>query len=321
MKKFFSGLFWIALYLAGGLAAGVSAAALVRRETHRLDHATALHLVLCGEVAGLLLFILAARRRWLPGLRPPRLVLPWGAMQAVWLAAGFLAMQLVGALCCSLLIGLTIGLVTVARDAAAHVPFRPVHPHQLVAPAVAGYLTAALWSVWYIRRRGPALLHDPSARGIAWAPAARPYYLTAALLAGLITMVVIVMFQIAPPDPAAVQDLPEVKAFGRPGWPMAILLVLALFVAPPVEEWIFRGGIFSALASRLSPLWAGVITTVLFMAAHYPEKIHYPLGFIDVGMMAGCAAWLRVRAGSIRPGILLHMLYNLGAVAAAALAH
>ncbi|OYV33946.1 MAG: hypothetical protein B7Z81_10730, partial [Acidocella sp. 20-61-6] len=95
----------------------------------------------------------------------------------------------------------------------------------------------------------------------------------------------------------------------------------AVFIAPPVEEYVFRGGIFSALASRVSPLWAGVITTLLFVAVHAPEKIHYPAGFIDVGLVGAAAAWMRVRFASIKPGVLLHVLYNAGLMLAAGLAH
>jgi len=321
MKKAFFGLLWVLAFAGGGLVGAALAAAHVKYATHRLTHAQAVHLLICGVLFGLLLFALLARRGWLAGLRPPRLTLPWGVWQAVWLVVGFALMQLVGATITAFAIGLIVNVVAGLQRRAAHLPFQAVHVHALVAPTLAGYLTAALWSVWYIRRRGPALLRDATARGIAWRPAPAPFYVTAALLAGIITMLVVVMFQIVPPNPASVQNLPEVQVFGRPGWPMAILLLLAVFVAPPVEEWVFRGGIFAALATRCSPLWAGVITTVLFTAVHAPEKLHYPLGFLDVGMMAACAAWLRVRAGSIRPGILLHMLYNVGAVAAAALAH
>jgi membrane protease YdiL (CAAX protease family) len=53
------------------------------------------------------------------------------------------------------------------------------------------------------------------------------------------------------------------------------------------------------------------------MAVHAPEKIYYPAGFIDVGLMAAAAAWMRVKFGSIRPGILLHVLYNAGLLFAA----
>ena len=94
-----------------------------------------------------------------------------------------------------------------------------------------------------------------------------------------------------------------------------------VFIAPPLEEFVFRGGVFAALATRYSPLTAGIVTTLIFVAVHAPEKIYYPPGFIDVGLMAAAAAWMRVKFGSIRPGILLHVLYNAGLLLAVGLAN
>jgi hypothetical protein len=53
------------------------------------------------------------------------------------------------------------------------------------------------------------------------------------------------------------------------------------------------------------------------MAAHAPEKMYYPPGFIDVGLMAAAAVMLRLQYRSIRPAILLHVLYNAGSMLAA----
>jgi len=174
-----------------------------------------------------------------------------------------------------------------------------------------------LWSFWYIGRLGPARVRDGNVTGIAWRRATSWGYFMAVVLAVLIIAAVVVIVHLVPPNMAAIKNMPSAKLFGAPGWPTLVLAVLAVIIAPPVEEYVFRGGVFAALASRCSPLWAGIITTAVFVAVHAPEKIYYPAGFIDVGLMAAAAAWLRVRFGSIRPGILLHLLYNFGLMFAA----
>jgi membrane protease YdiL (CAAX protease family) len=321
MRIFFAGAVWLLVFVGVAIVALVAPAGLAIKHGIHVPREMLRALFIAGPLAGLLAFVVAARARWLPGLRPPRAVLPWGVWQAVWLFLGFVLMQGVGAYVSNVLIGAIVNIPVGFEAGLHHLPLHIRRVHPVIASIMAGYLTSALWCVWFVRRRGPALLKDGSPAGVAWLRAARADYVTAALLAGMITTVMVVMFQRVPPSRAAVETMPIVQTFGQPGWPIAFLILLAVCIAPPTEEFVFRGGIFSALAGRLGPLWAGILTTAVFVAIHAPEKIHYPLGFIDVGMMAGCAAWLRVRAGSIRPGILLHVLYNFGAIIAAGLAH
>lgn len=321
MKKFFFAAVWLVVFVGLGVVAAWAPAGAAITHGFHLKRGLLLAFLIAGPLAGLLAFILAARKRWLPGLRPARTVLPWGIWQALGLFLGFVLMQGVGAFICGFLISASVNLSAGFEAGLHHLPFHVTHVRALIPTILGGYLTSALWCIWFIRRRGPALLRHRGVTGIAWAPAARHDYVTAALLAGIITLVMVIMFQILPPNPAAVRTMPVVQAFGHPGWPIVFLLLLAVCLAPPTEEFVFRGGIFSAIAGRFGPLWAGIVTTAVFVAIHAPEKIHYPLGFIDVGMLAGGAAWLRVRAGSIRPGILLHVLYNIGAIIAAGLAH
>jgi membrane protease YdiL (CAAX protease family) len=296
MKVFGAGVMWLAGFCGLGFVVAL-----------HFPQALHGHARLALPLAGLLVFGLAAWAGWLPGLRKRRAA-AWGVAQAGWLIGGFIIAQLAGVLVCSGAFALLARLGHPAPASGAA---------QLATGALTGYLTASFWSFWYIRRLGPARLQDGSALGIAWRAAPGRAYLVAGLLAALIIMVVIILVHLVPPDMAAVRKMPSAGLFAAPGWPAFLLLVLAVFIAPPVEEYVFRGGVFSALASRVSPFWAGVLTTALFMAVHAPEKIYYPAGFIDVGLMAAAAAWLRVKFRSIRPGILLHLLYNAGLMLAA----
>jgi len=132
-----------------------------------------------------------------------------------------------------------------------------------------------------------------------------------------IVAIVLIMYRIVPPDLQKLQNLPMAKLFTGTGISLVPLLIIAIFIGPALEEMVFRGIAFAGIAARLGPLWAAIITTAIFMAAHAPEKIHYLPGFLDVGLLALTAIALRLKFHSIRPGILLHILYNAGSMVAA----
>jgi membrane protease YdiL (CAAX protease family) len=295
MKRLFFGVLWLAAFIAGGAALGA--------------HWQHLHGREAGAVAGGAIFGLTWWWNWLPGLKR-NVGVRWGFAQIVWLLAGFIAAQIAGNGLYEYGLPALLGQITGG----------PAPGMGLVGAAFCGYLAASLFSLWYIGRLGPARLRDGSATGLAWRAAPKRAYVLAVLFALFIIVLVMVIVHIAPPDLAKLQTMPSAKLFQSPGPSALLLVLLAVFIAPPVEEYVFRGGIFAALAGRVSPFWAGVITTLLFMAVHAPEKMYYLPGFIDVGLMAAAAAWLRVRFGSIRPGILLHVLYNGGLMIAAGLA-
>jgi membrane protease YdiL (CAAX protease family) len=184
----------------------------------------------------------------------------------------------------------------------------------ILGTVCAGELVAALWVVWYMRRLGPAWQADGSASGLAWRAAPAQAYLTATACALAILFLVMALYHFIPPDVSRLQDLPMEKLFEGSTLSMLPLMIVAMLLAPALEEIVFRGFAFGGLAARLGPVWAGIITTLVFMAAHAPEKIHYLPGFIDVGLMAGAAVLLRLKFRSIKPGILLHIVYNIGSV-------
>jgi membrane protease YdiL (CAAX protease family) len=109
------------------------------------------------------------------------------------------------------------------------------------------------------------------------------------------------------------------KLFSVSGPALLLPILIATFLAPALEEIIFRGIAFAGLAARLGTVWAAIVSVVLFVVVHAPQKIYYPPGFLDVGLVALAAVLLRLKYRSIRPGILLHILYNGGSMLAVAL--
>ena len=255
----------------------------------------------------------------LPGVRasptnPPKL----GPAQAAWAVLGFGALMLAGSLLFANLLTLE-DLVLIARHRPARVAFGG--RGFLLGTVCAGELSAALWVAWVVRRLGPTHQQDGSASGLALGPAPAAAYVAAATAALAIIGVVLLLFHFIPPDLARLQNVPMARLFTGTGWALLPPLVVALLLAPILEELVFRGIAFAGIAARFGPISAAIVTTLLFMALHAPEKLYYPPGFIDIGLMAMGAAALRLKFRSIRPAILLHILYNLGSILAASWIH
>jgi len=180
-------------------------------------------------------------------------------------------------------------------------------------------VAVALFTVNYLHRFSPVQRVDGSATGIAWRAAPGRAYWAAALYAVAIIAMVIVMYHLVPPDTAKLQNLPMAKLFSVTGPALLLPIFVATFLAPVLEEIIFRGIAFAGLAARFGTVWAAIISVVVFIAIHAPQKIYYLPGFLDVGLVALAAVVLRLKYRSIRPGILLHILYNGGSMVAVGL--
>lgn len=92
-------------------------------------------------------------------------------------------------------------------------------------------------------------------------------------------------------------------------------LVLALggaMVAPIVEEIFFRGFVFTGLQHRWGWKMAAVVSSGLFAVAHV-----IPTSIAPIFILGLIFAYLYRVSGSIWPAILMHMLTNTVALAAA----
>lgn len=232
----------------------------------------------------------------------------FGPWQGLWLLAGYLTAQLLG-----------YQLVTRGWEgwlwiqAALHHGQSPVHPEPgplvMAWATLAGFLLSACWVFVYTRRRAKPLLRRGEATGIAWrAPKLRAYG-AAVAAAVLATLFGGLMFQFFPPDLDKLTG-PTSKLLAAPGLPRLIVMLLAMVGAPLVEEFMFRGALFAALARRLSVPWAGILTTGVFVALHAPDKLGWWPGFLAVGFLGALLLVLRLRYRSLWPGMLAHCLYN-----------
>ena len=89
-----------------------------------------------------------------------------------------------------------------------------------------------------------------------------------------------------------------------------ILGGLAVVVAPFMEELFFRGFLFPAL-QRLGALVAVLLTSVTFAAVHGAQYGWAWTAVLLMFVVGLVLTLLRARTGSVVPGFLLHVAYNL----------
>jgi membrane protease YdiL (CAAX protease family) len=306
VAAFFIGAGWTVALLVLGVSIGYALAHYALHLPQQAQGAAAA----AGLFIGLLAIIPLYRLGWLAGLGKARG--QWGVAQAILLFLGFAGMQAVGQ-------GICLGFASVGYRV-SHGTFSLAGPELGTATALsiaAGYLAAAWWSVWYIRRLGPAQVAEGGVSGIGWRPAPRRAYLVAGGFLLVVIAIEAIVSHIAPPHG---DDMIQ-QIFGSRGWKIVVLFVMAVGFAPVIEELVFRGGIFSALSGRCGTAGAAVITSAVFTLAHLPEYLAYWPGLVVIGLVAAALIGLRLQYQSIRPGILLHVLFNAFGVIGMAFSH
>ncbi len=189
------------------------------------------------------------------------------------------------------------------------------HPDELknlsllvgLAPGALASSALTLGIIWYsvsMVSRRPFLealhLRRPSGAGLA----------SAALLGMTIAAAYVgVAVVFPPPEDAAVggqlSRLAESGPFG-----FALLLMLALAMAPVVEEILFRGYAFLGARRILGTFGSGAFVTVVFVALHMTETGTYWPALAGIATMATALVILMHRTGNLSYCIAGHLGYN-----------
>ncbi|HEX4415232.1 MAG TPA: ABC transporter permease subunit/CPBP intramembrane protease [Lacipirellulaceae bacterium] len=89
--------------------------------------------------------------------------------------------------------------------------------------------------------------------------------------------------------------------------PLSTILITLAIIPAVCEELCFRGFVFGGLRTRLNGGWAIVISAILFGVFHevlFPGRL---LASMFLGLVLG---FVRLRSGSVLPGMLLHSTHN-----------
>jgi membrane protease YdiL (CAAX protease family) len=135
---------------------------------------------------------------------------------------------------------------------------------------------------------------------------------TGALLALLLVLISLVTPAGKTTDAGLLAQVLAASGIGR-----IVFGLTAVLLAPPVEEYVFRGVLMGTLMP-IGELGAGVLSGLAFWLLHATEWIHYWPAALGIGAMTVLVTHLRLRTRSIVPGIVAHLCYN-GALTAVAL--
>jgi len=114
------------------------------------------------------------------------------------------------------------------------------------------------------------------------------------------------------PTPTAGQSYgPLATAAQLGGWQRLLWAIIALLLAPPIEEFIFRGVLFSGVSNSIGVFFSAVITTLIFIVIHIPEAQYYWPTLIGIGALSIATIFFRIKTKSFIPAIAVHFSYNL----------
>ena len=234
------------------------------------------------------------------------------ALHAGLIFLAFLGTQMLG--------GLVIGMIAASRAAASGVDLQDqsalveaMQPFLLeyLAYGMVPIMIACGLVVWWLTVVTAAdVIRSGEPTGVGWTGFSLSGLLTGMLLGAAVCVAFIVASAtlFADLQPTTQGQLAEMGSSG--GIRQILWGVVADCCAPLVEEYLFRGIMLAGLSRSLGVPAAAVICTVVFVALHVPELIHYWPGFFGVGGMAVVAMWMRIRTKSLGPAIGVHLGYN-----------
>ncbi|MGZ5065451.1 MAG: CPBP family intramembrane glutamic endopeptidase [Usitatibacter sp.] len=131
-----------------------------------------------------------------------------------------------------------------------------------------------------------------------------------AVVAGAVLGALYLMALAAFPPPNGVRPGLLGRAAAGGGWPLFAWSFLAIVVAPPIEEFLFRGVLFTGFSRTWGPIAAGVIVTALFIVMHLTEAWGSTVAMLAIATVGVATLLARIKTGSLVPAIALHCAYN-----------
>jgi membrane protease YdiL (CAAX protease family) len=138
---------------------------------------------------------------------------------------------------------------------------------------------------------------------------ARPTLVAAAAATGFALALLLILIALVTPVGSAADQGLLAQMLDSSGTGRIVFVLVAVLIAPPVEEYVFRGVLLGTLLP-LGEVAAGVLSGLAFWLLHATEWAHYWPAAIGIGTMTVLVTWLRLRTSSILPSIVAHLCYN-----------
>lgn len=178
----------------------------------------------------------------------------------------------------------------------------------LVAGALGG---ATAIMLWLVRRQWPLLWRRTTVPGFGLAPPRDASFYAIAVVAGIALPIVGGMLTQALAHGHRVpQDIKQLGAHASLAAKF-VLMMVAIAIAPLIEEVLFRGVLLSAWLKRLNVGWAVACTSLVFALVHLPDLKFLWYGLPNLAMLGAAFAWLRLKSNSLWPAVIAHGMNNL----------
>jgi hypothetical protein len=186
----------------------------------------------------------------------------------------------------------------------------------LIPFAAIGMVVAAGVMFLKARQRFPGGAWPTILAALGWRQAPRRDIVIGAVAGALLAaFYLFVLTQLFPPHPGQSFG-PLSQAAASASTSVRILFaLLAIFLAPPVEEFLFRGVLLTGFGNSWGVAPAALVVTVLFAVGHMVEVRTYWPALLSIFVLAGVTMALRLRTGSLWPGIGMHASYNAALMA------
>jgi membrane protease YdiL (CAAX protease family) len=157
------------------------------------------------------------------------------------------------------------------------------------------------------RRHGLGVLAGLHLQGL------RRFRIGRVFLAGMSLQVVSVVLAWRFPPPERFTN-PMLRFVTLGSWAVALLFLMAVIMAPFLEEALFRGILLPSLRRRMRFVPAAVIVTALFTGLHVVQTGGYLPAMVTIAIVGYLLAWLREASDSLWPSVLFHMGFNFTAL-------
>jgi membrane protease YdiL (CAAX protease family) len=203
--------------------------------------------------------------------------------------------------------GVIAGSMSGVRGGSLDSNLEAIMPWTIVACFVAGGVAMISLAIFTVRNE----LTNTDATGAAWNPGSlkqRAFGFIVGLLISLCYLCFAILFG-PETDPDSVGPLTKMAM--TPGLPQFLWVVVALALAPPIEELLFRGVLYGGFRKSFGAIWAVVLSCGIFVLLHATEFVYCWPAIFGIAGLAAAALWMRLRSKSIGPAIATHFAYNL----------
>lgn len=251
--------------------------------------------------------------RALEGEIPPVLASeapPLSAGSATLILGLGIAAQIGGAFIVGMVAGF-IGALNSGGGAAARSQLAASMPETIIPLAsLASMLSMGIVVVAASVYRVEKSLKDNSPEGAAWVRGSLKDIAMGCGLGMLCAIAFLAIAGVPSFQPTHFHAGPLAKMSSTPGFPRIAWLILALLLAPPIEELLFRGVLYGGYRKSFGPGKAATLVTLIFCLLHVPEVMYFPIAMLGIAGLALTALWMRLRANAIGPAIAVHFSYN-----------